>query len=359
MNDTPHAEPRRPHAHPGTSAHSTAPGARTVQWKQRPEGGGWFAIWLIRNIGRYGGRTAARALLYPITLYFLLRRAPERQASRAFLARVLGRPARLRAGARHIHTFAATILDRVFLLSGQLHRFAVGIEGLESLHAYLDAGRGVLLFGSHLGSFEVLRVLSRERPDVTVRVVLDKGHNPAMTQLLDALNPDIAATVIDAAQDGPAIVLAIQQAIADGHLVALLVDRAGPGEAARDAPFLGQDAPFPSAPWLIAAVLGVPVLLAFGLYRGGNRYDLVFEPFSEGERVPRGQRAQQMAALIRRYAARLEHHARHAPYNWFNFYDFWDHPDDGNTAGHASAQVDAAAGGGAAVHQHRASARRG
>jgi predicted LPLAT superfamily acyltransferase len=359
LNDTPHIEPHRPHAHAGTSAHSTAPGARTVQWKQRPEGGGWFAIWLIRNIGRYGGRTVARLLLYPITLYFLLRRGPERRASRAYLTRVLQRPATLLDVARHIHTFAATILDRVFLLSGQLHRFAVGIEGLESLHAYLDAGRGVKKIGTHLRSYYVLRVQSRYRPDVTVRVVLDKGHNPAMTQLLDALNPDIAATVIDAAQDGPAIVLAIQQAIADGHLVALLVDRAGPGEAARDAPFLGQDAPFPSAPWLIAAVLGVPVLLAFGLYRGGNRYDLVFEPFSEGERVPRGQRAQQMALLIRRYAARLEHHARHAPYNWFNFYDFWDHPDDGNTAGHASAQVDAAAGGGAAVHQHRASARRG
>ena len=299
------------------------------QWKQRPEGGGWFAIWLIRSIARYGGRTVGRALLYPITLYFLLRRGPERRASRAYLARVLQRPATLLDVARHIHTFAATILDRVFLLSGQLRRFAVGIEGLESLHAHLDAGRGVLLFGSHLGSFEVLRVLSRARPDVTVRVVLDKGHNAAMTQLLDALNPDIAATVIDAAQDGPAIVLAIQEAIADGHLVALLVDRAGPGEAARDVPFLGQDAPFPSAPWLIAAVLGAPVLLAFGLYRGGNRYDLVFEPFSDGERVPRGQRARQLAALIRRYAARLEHHARQAPFNWFNFYDYWDSPPPG------------------------------
>ncbi len=39
----------------------------TTQWKQRPEGGGWFAIWLIRNIARYGGRTIGRALLYPIT----------------------------------------------------------------------------------------------------------------------------------------------------------------------------------------------------------------------------------------------------------------------------------------------------
>ena len=53
----------------------------TTQWKQRPEGGGWFAIWLIRSIARHLGRRIARLLLGPITLYFLLMRGPERRAS--------------------------------------------------------------------------------------------------------------------------------------------------------------------------------------------------------------------------------------------------------------------------------------
>ncbi len=68
--------------------------------------------------------------------------------------------------------------------------------------------------------------------------------------------------------------LAIKQATDAGALVALLVDRARPGEPSLPAPFLGVPAPFPVAPWLIAAALKVPVVLAFGLYRGGNRYDL-------------------------------------------------------------------------------------
>ena len=323
----------------------------SAQWKQRPEGGGWFAIWLIRSIGRYGGRAVARVLLYPITLYFLARRKPERLASRAYLARALGRPARLWDVARHIHTFASTILDRVFLLSGQLQRFEIRTEGLDALHEQLDEGRGLLLFGSHLGSFEVLRVLSRARPQVTVRVVLDKAHNPAMTQLLDALNPEIARTVIDAAQDGPAIMLAVQEAIAAGHLVALLVDRAQPGEGAAPAPFLGEQAWFPTAPWLVAAVLGAPVALAFGLYRGGNRYDLVFERFSEGVHAPRAQRAALLQALIRRYAARLEHFARLAPFNWFNFYDFWERLDDRNAPAGAPPAAPVDAGDAAAGHR--------
>ncbi|BBJ98352.1 hypothetical protein Xcc1_40820 [Xanthomonas campestris pv. campestris] len=98
-------------------------------WKQRPEGGGRFALWLIRGIARHAGRSVGRALLYPITLYFLLVRGPERTASRAYLARVLGRPATVRDVARHIHTFASTILDRVYMLCGQMQRFQVDITG--------------------------------------------------------------------------------------------------------------------------------------------------------------------------------------------------------------------------------------
>jgi predicted LPLAT superfamily acyltransferase len=308
-------------------------------WKQRREGGGRFAIWLIRSIGRYGGRGVARSLLPFITVYFLLRRSAERRDSQAYLTRVLGRRANWWDVARHIHCFASTILDRVFLLGGQLERFEVGVSGLESLHAPLDGGRGLLLLGSHLGSFEVLRVLARRRPDYAIRVVLDKGHNPAMTQLLDELNPEIAAGVIDAGQDGPALMLQIQQALQSGALVALLADRVHSGEHSVDAPFLGDPARFPLTPLQVAAALKVPVVLGFGLYRGGNRYDLVFEPFSDGLDIPRPRRNAEIAALIRRYAERLEHHARSAPLNWFNFYDFWFHPDAGSEGDARAAAV--------------------
>ena len=316
-------------------------------WKQRREGGGLFALWLIRSIGRYGGRALARLCLYPITAYFLLRRSAERRDSRAALTRLLGRPAGLRDVARHIHTFAATILDRVFLLGGQVDRFRIDVRGIADLHAQLDQGRGVLLFGSHLGSFEVLRVVARRRPDYRIRVVLDKAHNPAMTRLLDALSPEIAAGVIDASQDGPSLMLAIKQAADDGALVALLVDRTQPGAPTQPARFFGDQAQFPVAPWLIAAVLKAPVFLAFGLYRGGNRYDLLFEPFAEqGLDLPRAQRTTCIAALIQRYAGRLEHHARQAPYNWFNFYDFWNVDEQPQPASEtaADAAVGAAAG---------------
>lgn len=294
-----------------------------ADWKRRPEGGGRMAIRLIAGIARHGGRGIARLCLYPITAYFLLVRGAERRASRAYLCRALGRRAGLWDVARHIHTFAATILDRVFLLGGRMGLFDIRTDGTQQLLAQLDEGRGVLLFGSHLGSFDALRALGRQRPDLKLRVLLDRAHNAAITDLLAELDPGLAAGIIDAGQGGPAVVLAIQQALEEGAMVALLVDRARPGETALQAPLLGAPAPFPTAPWLIASVLKAPVMLAFGLYRGGNRYDLLFEPFAPALEVPRAQRAEALSALVHRYAGRLEHHLRDAPWNWFNFYDFW------------------------------------
>ncbi len=328
-------------------------------WKQRPEGGGAFALWVIRSIARHGGRPLARACLYPITLYFLIVRGPERRASRAYLARVLDRMPTLWDVARHIHTFAATILDRVFLLSGQLSRFDIQTVGLPALAARVDRGEGLLVFGSHHGSFDALRVLALTRPALRVRIVLDVAHNQAITRLLDAINPQLSRDVIDAGRDGVSIVLAIQEALARGELVALLVDRAEPGDASVPLPFLGAQAAFPTGPWSLAATLKVPIVLAFGLYRGGNRYELVFEEFCERLDIARQHRREQVAALVRAYAARLQHHVHRAPYNWFNFYDFWQGDDAADDTGTSLTHLGDAADAGTAAGERRGLRRAG
>ncbi|MGH8159642.1 MAG: acyltransferase [Rhodanobacter sp.] len=292
-------------------------------WQSRPEGGGRFAIWLIRTIALYGGRRVARLCLYPITLYFYLRRRPERVASKQYLQRVFGEPVMPWQVFKHLHYFAATLMDRVFLLVHGEKPFQIETEGLELLEQRIALGRGVLLFGSHQGSFEALRALGTRRPEMPLRVVLDKQKTPALTELLEALAPDVGACVIDAAQDGTSIALAMSEACQTGAVVAMLADRGRGHEVLRHAPFLGSPAPFPISPWLLAHTLQVPVVLCFGLYLGGNRYRLIFEPMADRVEIPRQQRGPALDALIARYAQRLEHYVHVAPYNWFNFYDFW------------------------------------
>jgi len=292
-------------------------------WSERPEIASprvtAAAIALLRRIGR----PAARTLIVLLSLFVFLRRGPERRASRAYLGRAFGRPAHWWEVLRHMHTYTLTLLDRVFLLAESFRRFDVRIDGLEHLHAAMDQGRGVLLLGAHVGSFDILRALGEQRPDVRVCVVMDRQQTPGLTATLQALNPSLAANIIDAGADPAALALAMHDAARSGALIGLLGDRARPGEALHEAEFFGAPAGFPVAPYLIASLLQVPVVLCVGLYRGGNRYDLYFEPFADEVRLARATRSAQLGAWAQRFAARLEHHTRTAPYNWFNFYDFW------------------------------------
>jgi len=62
-----------------------------------------------------------------------------------------------------------------------------------------------------------------------------------------------------------------------------------------------------------------------GLYAGGARYDVLFEPladFSERLSDP-AERERRIRAALESYVARLEALCRAYPYNWFNFHDFW------------------------------------
>lgn len=301
------------------------------QWRTRPEGGSRFAMSLMRFIALYGGRRLGRVFLYPIAAYFYLRRRPERHASRQYLQRVLDHPVRPWHVIKHMQRFAGTTLDRVFLLARGERGFKVEAQGLDLLDECIALGRGVILLGSHHGSFEALRAIGARRPDVSLRVLLDKQKTPAMTELLEALSPGVGACVIDASQDGTSITLAMAEACSQGALVALLADRARDNELQRMAPFLGHDAPFPAGPWLLAHALQVPVMLCFGLYLGGNRYRLVFETFAERVIIPRQQRLAALDAVLQRYAQRLEHYVHLAPYNWFNFYDFWQQDPHADT----------------------------
>jgi predicted LPLAT superfamily acyltransferase len=306
----------------------------TDAWLERPEGGGGFAMRLLVGVALGLGRTVARVVLLPVTVYFMVRRGPERRASRAYLTRVLGRRPTWLEVARHFHAFAGVTLDRVFFLSKNMWRFDMRLIGLEQLHHAMGLGRGVLMIGAHVGSFDALRAASADRPDATLRVVLDAEHSPALSAILKQLNPQIAAGIINPRKDGIAVALEIGAALNQRALVTMLADRGRPGNATASVDFLGRPAEFPTAPWQIAAALHVPIVLCVGLYRGGNRYDLHFEMLTEQLQIDRKHRPQQLHEVVQDFANRLVALLRVAPYNWFNFYDFWDDRSSGNDRPH-------------------------
>ncbi|HXM80945.1 MAG TPA: acyl-CoA synthetase [Burkholderiales bacterium] len=295
---------------------------RRPEWVERPERGSRFAMRLLLWLTLKLGRPVGRALLYPICAYFVLFSRRARRASAEYLRRALGRRPGLGDVFRHYHAFASTIHDRVYLLAGKYSYFDVTLSAPAGLLARLRQGRGCILLGSHLGSFEILcaRSVSDCVPPVNVLMHLDNAEK--INSVLHPLAPGIESRIIPLG--GPESLLRVRECLARGEIVGMLGDRAWRNERTCSCDFLGARARFPLGPLLLAGLLDAPVVLFFGLYLGGRRYEIRLEPFAEAIPLEPREREAAVRPWVQRYVRRLEHHCRLAPYNWFNFYDYWE-----------------------------------
>jgi predicted LPLAT superfamily acyltransferase len=278
-------------------------------------------LWLIRHMGWF----ATSIVLPGISLWFFVRSAASRAASREYLGLALRRPATAWDVLRHIHVFARSILDRVLLLTPEAGRYRVDVSGLAHVEAVAASGRGGILLGSHLGSFAVMRGMAAQCP-VPVKMLMYRGNAGPFTRALDQLDPAFAADIIPIGEMHA--MLRVQEAVAGGALVGLLADRA-PGRTRRVvAPFFGRPAAFPIGPFVLAASLGVPVLTVRGVRTGRRRYAVAFSPFADPLTLGAESRNADLSTWITRYAQWLEAGCRAHPFNWFNFYPFWESAAD-------------------------------
>lgn len=293
----------------------------TVAWKQQAERGSPRAIRLMAWVAQALGRPLARALLYPICLYYLCGSRKANRALRRYYEHLLGRAPSWPVLFRHYHSFASTLLDRVYCLRGRFDLFNIRTFGLDVLDGVLAQGRGCLLVGSHLGSFEVVRAVGLAREQIAVKVLMDEQNAPLIRALIQDLNPAVAETVIHVG--GVDTMLQVQECLAHGGVVGIMGDRVTAEDQSVRCAFLGESAAFPTGSVRLAHVVRAPVVLFFGLYRGGNRYDIHLELLSESIQLGSDDRQEDVQRWTQRYAERLAHYSREAPDNWFNFYDFW------------------------------------
>ncbi len=290
-------------------------------WASQGERGSVFAMKLISWIAFTFGRNVSRLLLYPICLYFMLLVRRSTRASRQYLARALGRPPTWHDVFRHYHTFASVLLDRAFVLAGRNPDLVVEGERLDLVEQLADSGRGCLLLGAHMGSFDVTRRSAHVRRRLVINMLMYEDNAQKLSTVIDSLGGRDRMKVIPIGTVDSLI--RAKDCLDRGEWVGILADRAVDNDRLVRVPFLGGEALFSTGPFLIASALKVPVVMFVCPYLGGNRYKERFELFAEEITLDRRHREADVERWVRRYAARLEHHCRLAPYNWFNFYDFW------------------------------------
>lgn len=291
-------------------------------WLSVPERGAVFGIWFFAAAAVVAGRTIPRIILLGVVAYYYVVSRRARRAIKDFHLRLRGKAPTLREGYTHLLRFAQVALDRLFFATGKFDKFRFETNGDELLAEAAREPRGSILIGAHLGSFAAMRAGAQDE-DLQINAVAYQSNSRVINGVLEKLDPDSNVNIIDISKDRVAGVLRMRECIERGEFVALLADRVGVNDKWVEVDFLGATARFPTGGFLLASLLRCKVFLVFGLYRGGNEYELHCEPFRDQVSLPRGEREPALQALAQDYANRLEHYCRKAPDNWFNFYDFW------------------------------------
>lgn len=294
---------------------------KSAPWLKHKERSNMLMLRIMSWISLRLGRRAGRSVLHLIALYFALFAPASRRASLSYLPRALGRPATLVDLYKHFFCFASTIHDRIYLINRRYDLFDIEIQGESAIRPLIDAHKGVLLMGAHLGSFEVMRAIGRKVPGLSVAMVMHKDNAQKINSMLAAINPEASMDVIPLGHIDS--MLQVQERLNEGMLVGMLSDRTLGDEPMAQVKLLGATAAIPTGPFRMAALLRRPVVFMVGLYMGGNKYQVHFETLADFAEIPRGQRDQAVDAAIARYTELLNLYTRLAPYNWFNFFDYW------------------------------------
>jgi predicted LPLAT superfamily acyltransferase len=305
-------------------------------WHATPERGSQLGMEITSWLYRHGAKPLARGLLWAIAGYFFATGRAAREASleylrRAHAAGALPAPPRLRDAFWHELEFARSILDRIGFWLADAGEFRVDLIGEEHLAAARARGRGMVVLGAHLGSFDAMRLCALEHAPLRVNVLMYTAHAARINRVLGGgAAPDASRIRAIPIEPGSlAHVIAARECVRRGEVVALMGDRMPPGgapERALPVRFLGGEAFLPESPFRLAAALACPVVFMVGVRVAHRAYEVRVEPLAERFTLPRGERSSALAGYAQAYASALERHCLRAPLQWFNFFDFWRKP---------------------------------
>jgi len=289
-------------------------------WKISKERSNLFALrlicWLAINISR----SFARFWLYPITLYFFLTSSQVRRASKNYLKRVnFSSNHNSIQVLRHIYYFSSVILDRVYFITGRTDQFDIKIFNENLVSELVKNNSGFILLGSHVGGFDILQHLTPKYGQA--KIMMDVSHNSMITDILYNLNPIIFDAIIDANSDNT--LLKIKEDLDDSKFIAILADRDIDNQKSIQCSLLGGDVSISKFPFTLAHILKKPVIVFFGIYVGGNKYEIHFKELRSSFEGSRSNREDDIVKDAQTYMSFIQNMVEKHPFNWFNFYDYW------------------------------------
>jgi predicted LPLAT superfamily acyltransferase len=305
-------------------------------WAGRKERGSFILMKFTALIARRLGRRVLAPLLYVIVFYFYASDRRGRFSIRQYQTRLAHWSGRSELLPHHrsvfgqFMAFADCLLDRLDVWNGKLRLEQVHLNDPADVRERLlrsrGTGRGQILVCTHLGNLDVCRAMAELGEQVPLNVLVHTHHVGHYNRLLGEAGEQ-RMRLIQVSELDTALMMDLSQRIERGEWLAIAGDRVPlHGGRCVQVNFLGESAPLPQGPWLMAGLLRCPVNLICCLKVNG-RYTIHLEPYIEAPAWERGQRDATIERWAQGYADRLAQRCLEAPQQWFNFYPYWQAPN--------------------------------
>lgn len=301
-----------------------------ASWSNLSERGSALGLIGLATCYRFLGRTLCSILGAPIVLYFFLTGAKQRHASlkflnRAFKAKNPCKQATWIDGLKHFMSFFQMLLDKFAAWGGNLRQSSIEFDNPEYIQNVMTAHNGGVMLVSHLGCMEFCRsLIMNEGQRKQMHILMHTKNAKKFNRMMAHFNPQSSLNIIEVTEMGADTILFLKNRVEKGDWVVIAADRTPVSETPRVAhvPFLGEEAPFPQGPYILASLLQCPVYTAIAV-RKDSKYRLSIELFAEQIRLPRSGKEACIKEYAYQYSRYLEKHCIEYPYQWYNFFDFW------------------------------------
>jgi len=238
----------------------------------------------------------------------------ERRHSRAYLAIMRGRPARLSEVWRHFFAFMQVTMLALRVSRGEPYACAAAPPA-EPFQALMASGRPALFGTFHLGHSDLLGFMLSGFNRKVHMIRLRMENSPELDLIGRRLGGAVSFIWVN---EPEAMLFALKEAVESGASVAMKCDRLGHSAKTEAFDFLGARRLFPFTIYHLAILFRRPVLLSAGVARGPAaslvHNSALFEP-DDGSKESNLARAR---LHFQAFLVLVEALLREDPYRWFN-----------------------------------------
>lgn len=247
--------------------------------------------------------------------------APGRRAAVANMQRILGTDDSRRAhvaALRMFADFAHCMTETMEYYGPRPHPIQFDMPDRDAVAESLKKGRGAVVVTAHFGNWDIAAKVLRtyDRP---INLVMAREANATTREYVHEARARRGVKIIYS-DSSVFSSLNMIRALQRNELVAMQLDRPMGAGGMRLIPFFGAPAPFPSGPFVLARLSGVPIMPVFVPRLGTRHYGIrVGAPLTiPRERDPHAQRL-----VMGQVVQALEDIIREFPSQWFQFSEFW------------------------------------